>query len=86
MVFHSAQPGTVSVGIMRGGEGDDPHVGDLVGMVHDNAELLAELDRWFRHPAGFFAGRGTAKAPDPTPLTVSIVEIAQAIEYYWSRT
>lgn len=85
VVFHSEQPGTVSVGCMRGGEQSDPHVGDLVGLVHDNAELQAELERWFRHPAGFFAGRGTAKAPDPTPLTVSIVDIASELDYYWSR-
>lgn len=85
VVFHSEQPGTVSAGCMRGGEQQEPNIGDLVRDIHDNSEMRAELDRWFLHPAGFFAGRGTAKAPDSTPLTVSVADIASAIDYYWSR-
>lgn len=89
VVFHSEAPGTVSVGVMRGGEGDEPHCGALVSLLiieGGAGDLLsAELDTWFRHPAGFFAGRGTAKAPDPRPLAVSAAEIAAAIDEAWRR-
>lgn len=47
--------------------------------------MRAELARWFLHPAGFFAGRGTQKAPDPTPLTASVAIIAGALDFAWHR-
>jgi len=93
VVFHSEQPGTVSCGCMRGGEGDIPHIGDLIMQIFNTADLMSgetsaifvELDRWFRHPAGFFAGRGTAKAPDARPLEVAVSIIAERIDYIWTR-
>lgn len=47
--------------------------------------LVQELETWYRHEAGFFAGRGTAKAPDPRPIAVDLVEVARAIDAAWSR-
>ena len=94
VVFHSEAPATVSAGVMRGGEGDEPHCGALVKeLLQDydcnipsvTPDVYDELTRWFRHPAGFFAGRGTAKAPDPRPLAVSVAEIAAAIDGVWRR-
>jgi hypothetical protein len=86
-----------TIGIMRGGEWTHPNVGELVGAVvdvleegdltltMDDAALLRELVSWFRHPAGFFTGRGTRKAPDPRPITISLVELAELIDNIWTR-
>lgn len=90
-------PPTVACGVMRGGEGDEPNCRALVlGLLNDgeaeapwaprwDSAEYAELARWFCHPAGFFAGRGTAKAPDPTPLTASITDIARMLDATWRR-
>lgn len=97
VVFASETPETVSCGVMRGGENQEPDCGALVrGLLHDgeceapwaprwdSAEYL-EMARWWCHPAGFFAGRGTQKAPDPTPLTASVARIAEALDRVWQR-
>lgn len=88
--------GTISHarGIQRGGEGADVHIGHVVESIidaysmgvggHDMA-IHAELSSWYRHEAGFFAGRGTAKAPDAAPPACDIVLIAGAIDAYWVR-
>lgn len=83
---NTTDPATVAVGCQRHNE-SNVDVGALVGATMSapetgaelRAELRAELARWFRHPAGFFAGRGTAKAPDATPLTADIAELARAL-------
>lgn len=97
VVFTSATPDTVSCGVMRGGEGQEPDCRALVlGLLNDGEAEASwaprwdsaeyhEMARWFCHPAGFFAGRGTAKAPDPTPLTASIVDIASFLDRAWLR-
>ena len=78
-----------AIGIMRGGEGADVHAGELVARAEtfswSSAALRAELATWFRHEAGFFAGRGTAKAPSATPILVSLVDVACAIDTAWVR-
>lgn len=55
--------------------------------THDPAreQAIDEMKTWFQHPAGFFAGRGTPKAPDARPLECSIAEIAQAVDAAWVR-
>jgi len=89
VIFASELPGTFARGVMRGGEGTDVHCGDLIEkIVVDLATPIAigvELDSWFRHEAGFFAGKGTAKAPCADPMTVDIVDIASAIDIAWQR-
>lgn len=47
--------------------------------------LFAELRTWYLHEAGFFAGRGTAKAPDPRPIECNLADIARAINAAWKR-
>ena len=42
-------------------------------------DVAPELLTWFRHPDGFFAGRGTEKAPDPTPLRCDEQRLVNAI-------
>lgn len=92
---------TYPIGLMRGGEYQEPHCGELVekiieicdyefasGTIGDfrfEASLKEELSRWFLHPAGFFAGRGTAKAPVFEPVTIDLVELAKMIDKAWSR-
>jgi len=89
VVFASELPGTFARGVMRGGEGTDVHCGDLIAEIVESAsggsDLADELSTWFRHEAGFFAGKGTAKAPCAEPMTVDIVDIARAIDLAWQR-
>jgi hypothetical protein len=78
---------THAIGIQRGGEYQEPHVGDLVDavMAVTHATVRAELVRWFCHPAGFFAGRGTQKAPCATPVEIDLAELAAKIDWAWVR-
>lgn len=88
VVFHSPGEETTAVGVQRAGEWQEPHCGTLVLAAMErptDAETRAELATWFRHNAGFFSGRGTAKAPDPRPLAASFVGLAQAIDEAWRR-
>lgn len=79
-----------AIGVMRGGEGADVHVGGLVDNAQEDAEredpiLAAELATWYRHGAGFFAGRGTDKAPSDVPIPVELTILARAIDRAWHR-
>lgn len=96
VVFQSNAPtpdgGTThSIGIMRGGEHQEPHVGQLILAVMESTiggaerAMYAELASWYRHEAGFFAGRGTAKAPRPDPVLVDVAEVAALIDSVWVR-
>lgn len=79
---------TYARGILRGGEGADVHVGELVARiaaVHPYRALGHELDQWYKHEAGFFAGRGTAKAPCAAPMDVQLLDIARLVDAFWSR-
>ena len=88
---HGAQVITYPVGANRAPEWQDPHLGELIRNIISGIDaptyvrIKTELARWFCHNAGFFAGRGTGKAPDPEPLRVNLVEIAQAISIAWER-
>lgn len=81
---------TYPVGIMRAGEWQEPHVGELVQEVmadldnNDNG-INAEFENWFCHSAGFFAGRGTAKAPVFEPVTIDLGQLAKIIDRSWKR-
>lgn len=96
VLFQSSMPEvpTNAIGIMRGGESQEPHAGGLVGAVledmeyhseHIHSAIYDELATWYRHEAGFFAGRGTAKAPDARPITVDLAEVARLIDRAWGR-
>lgn len=99
VLFQNSQPSvpTNAIGIQRGGENQEPHVGDLVRAVEIDMEyhsehiggatgaIYDELCSWYLHEAGFFAGRGTAKAPDARPITVELADIARLIDRAWSR-
>lgn len=83
-----------AIGVMRGGEGADVHVGGLVssllndydcGLDDISADVFGELCTWYRHQAGFFAGRGTDKAPSDIPILVELSDVAAAIDKAWRR-
>lgn len=48
-------------------------------------DLASELDSWFQHASGFFAGRGTAKAPRDDAIIVRLEDVAYAIDEAWKR-
>lgn len=78
---------TYPVGIMRAGEWQEPHVGELAERVAVSISkpFADEIRRWYKHQAGFFAGRGTAKAPVLEPVTIDITALANAIDAAWAR-
>lgn len=84
-----------AIGVMRGGEGADVHVGGLVSSLLNDYDcgldditpaMFDELCTWYRHQAGFFAGRGTDKAPSDKPIAVDLRTVAAAIDWAWART
>lgn len=92
---------TYPIGLMRAGEWQEPHCGKLIeklveicdyelasgtaGDFRFESNLKEELSRFFNHPAGFFAGRGTAKAPVFEPVTIKLAELARLIDVAWER-
>lgn len=76
---------TVAVGLQRGRE-VDMNCGQVVESAIAYAreigreDMVRELESWFRHPAGFFAGRGSAKAPNPAPLEFPFEELTGLID------
>lgn len=83
-----------AIGVMRGGEGQDVSVGHVVNCINEDYDcgldvcseaVHQELCTWFRHPAGFFAGRGTDKAPSDRPIIVDLRDVAAAIDSAWKR-
>jgi hypothetical protein len=79
---------THAIGMQRAGEWGEPDCGALVAAAMErpiDAVTTGELATWFRHPAGFFAGRGTLKAPRPDAITASFGTIAHVIDEVWQR-
>jgi hypothetical protein len=81
---------TFAAGVTRlgGAEVTEPNVGDIVARVLEttqDAAMAEELRRWFIHPQGFFAGRGTGKAPSTEPLLVQPLRLCAAIDAAWKR-
>lgn len=77
-------PSTFTVGIQRANE-SPLDCGRLVDAMEAKAELAgdgevaAELHIWYRHPAGFFAGRGTAKTPHPLPVSERALQVIASL-------
>ena len=81
---------TYPVGVSRANEWQEPDIIQIVDEILMNIPsgdptVCDEIALWFVHPAGFFAGRGTSKAPNPKPLACSIVKIAMSISAAWER-
>jgi hypothetical protein len=69
----------------------EPHMGQLVEHIleHHASEIndstRAELQRWWRHPTGFYAGRGTAKSPCTEPICINARELGELLDRVWVR-
>lgn len=89
VLWHRTREGTETIELWRGGEGPDVDCGDVVrAALHRLPVRLderVELASWYLHEAGFYAGRGSDKAPDARPLIVPIVNIAVALDRAWER-
>lgn len=89
--FASEDRGSFARGVQRGNAEDgQPHVGELIDLVACSTPhlgMIGELNQWFLHPAGFFAGRGTAKAPCAMPMRdgLTIALIAAEVDWMWRR-
>lgn len=49
------------------------------------SDCLEELNRWYVHPAGYYAGRGIEAAPCLTPVEADMELLAQYIERAWEE-
>lgn len=81
---------SLPVGMTRNTEDREPHIGTVVTAVLADEENLppeirAELERWWLHPDGFYGGRGGPAAPNSTPVTVDVAEIAALVDRTWRR-
>ena len=87
--FASEDRGSIARGVQRGrSENALPHAGELIGLAAEATShpgVTAELRQWYLHPAGFFAGRGTAKAPCYEAMTCDIADIAIEFSRMWVR-
>lgn len=95
VLFQSSSEATNAIGIQRASEWQEPHCDGLVssllndydcGLDDISTATYSELATWYRHQAGFFAGRGTMKAPDPRPILADLADIARAIDAAWQRS
>lgn len=88
VLWHRTFEATETVELWRGGEGPDVDCGRLVKAVlwaSAGTPVWEEVSTWYRHSAGFYAGRGSDKAPDLTPLNVPVASIAAALDAAWER-
>jgi hypothetical protein len=79
---------TYPVGASRAPEWQEPHLGDLVEAIlkqECRIGMVTELESWFKHSSGFFAGRGTRKAPMYESCKVDLIAIAKAVNECYSR-
>jgi len=81
---------TYPVGVSRAPEWQEPNLNVSIGHIlhmadHYPPEVIAEIESWFVHPAGFFSGRGTAKGPMFEPPRCSLLDLATAIDHAWRR-
>lgn len=84
-----ANTDTNAIGCVRASEWSTLHVGNLVQSIIDEAipldDITQEMERWFQHPVGFFAGRGTDKGPSNVPILVDVADVCKRIDEQWQR-
>ncbi len=69
-------------------EPDIPQIVNNVLLVSNDDvpdSIRTEMQRWWQHPAGFYAGRGTPKAPCETPIALDFHALAKIIDKHWIR-
>lgn len=74
-----------AIGVQRNQTEEFPHVG--AALAASQLDTATQDDKWFFHPAGFFAGRGTGKATrfDMVPEGLTAEAVAQALDAVWRR-
>ncbi len=78
------------VGVSRANEWQSPNIGQLISEILHMADnydpaVIAEIESWFVHPGGFFAGRGTAKGPMFEKPKTDLITLTTAIDNAWKR-
>lgn len=79
-----------AIGINRA-RGVEVHVGNLIDALQlsaieaESMIVAHELASWFRHNAGFYCGRGSAKAPREDRIPLDFVTLATMIDAVWQR-
>ncbi len=74
LFINTTTPNTIAVGIQRATERRDIDTGAVLARMKElaaaagDSKTKAELDKWYAHPSGFAAIRGTMKHPDSTPV------------------
>lgn len=89
VLWHRSFAATETIELWRGGDGPDVDCRIVVLTAIGDPTLpqdeLDEMSSWYLHEAGFYAGRGSDKAPDPTPLQVRVAILAAYLDAAWSR-
>lgn len=90
VLWHRTFEHTETVELWRGGTGPDVDCGKVVRSAIADLVLLIderdELSSWYLHSAGFYAGRGSDKAPDARPLRASAAILAAYLDAAWERS
>jgi hypothetical protein len=73
------------MGASRAPEWKEPHLGKLVDLVLSSSPVAKELTLWFRHQDGFFAGRGSRKAPCYELPKCDLKDLATFFNTAWKR-
>lgn len=86
---HITLPSSYLVEIFSTPQPPEADVPYLVACVEEEAlqtgdtAMYEELQRLYREKT--YAGRGSVKAPDRTPITIDIITLAQLMDKYWQR-
>lgn len=85
--FETKEGTSYPMGVSRAPGWNEPHLGDLVSLAtpFPTFAMQQEFDLWFKHNGGFFAGRGSSKAPCYKKPQVKLIELAQIINKMWKR-
>ena len=99
--FETPEGTSHAIGVWRNAKATQPHLGNIVQAAADrlladgmtdspdaNDKTLAiyrELNTWYKHPAGFYSGRGNEKAPCLTPVGVDAGDVAAVLNEAWER-
>ena len=81
---------TYPVGMSRSPHCTAPHLGEIAERIikrsfYDELESVCkEMETWYRHQDGFYAGRGSKAAPCPDPFEADLVLIAKEVDRAWS--
>lgn len=73
------------MGASRSPEWKEPHLGEMITDVNSASPISKELCMWFKHNSGFFAGRGSRKAPCYELPKADLIALAIFFDMAWDR-